>query len=537
MAALTVLQLKEAGNALFVKQDYSTAHEKYSEAIEIDEKNAILLANRALHRRRNRCKTGEFSCWDFSLGYSFNVVLVQATIVDPGYAKGWSRLAAAHEALTEWGDSVMAWQKAIDALAKPDLNPAELKQKGQYAAALKLAKERVKKVAEESAAVLRHSQDSPPWQLASEMMPEIRAAGIARISSSAWVITAAHNEFKQGVEYMTQLKRITIKGTSKDPKEQIIHGHGYASPALDGDDWFKNFDDQVFFESQRWDAWSSETLEVIIQGARNRQKAKGWANIQPALNVTVRAWIMRALFESELKGAPHVAVEILRKALDLLDWGRQCWPNVSWEDRGVIFEPHFVRGVRVMYLNALKQAYLANPGLSSPFPLENLFKEAVDLLKETLGNPRKQAEGLVDPGFLASFHRYPAGEAHAVVGFYYVQMAKYSSNPAEKFAYHFKAGDAYIEAGKLFPQDDEKHSWYFSCALEQLVPASAPIELANLVASRIRQAMPMMQRIWANSALAKQGRDTTIEKNLKKIDTVTAMVNESKKKAGEEIAT
>ena len=40
-------QLKEEGNALFVKKDYALAIAKYSEAIAAEGDNAVLYANRA----------------------------------------------------------------------------------------------------------------------------------------------------------------------------------------------------------------------------------------------------------------------------------------------------------------------------------------------------------------------------------------------------------------------------------------------------------------------------------------------------------
>jgi hypothetical protein len=40
-------QLKEAGNKLFLQQDYARAAVQYSEAITLDPRNAILYANRA----------------------------------------------------------------------------------------------------------------------------------------------------------------------------------------------------------------------------------------------------------------------------------------------------------------------------------------------------------------------------------------------------------------------------------------------------------------------------------------------------------
>ena len=44
---LTVDQLKAEGNALFVKHEHRMAIEKYTAAIDLDQKNAVLYANRA----------------------------------------------------------------------------------------------------------------------------------------------------------------------------------------------------------------------------------------------------------------------------------------------------------------------------------------------------------------------------------------------------------------------------------------------------------------------------------------------------------
>ena len=40
-------QLKDEGNKLYVGKDYAAAYGKYSEAIDLDSKNAVLYANRA----------------------------------------------------------------------------------------------------------------------------------------------------------------------------------------------------------------------------------------------------------------------------------------------------------------------------------------------------------------------------------------------------------------------------------------------------------------------------------------------------------
>jgi hypothetical protein len=47
MSESTAVQLKDEGNELFRRQDYVGALAKYTEAIALDDKNAVLYANRA----------------------------------------------------------------------------------------------------------------------------------------------------------------------------------------------------------------------------------------------------------------------------------------------------------------------------------------------------------------------------------------------------------------------------------------------------------------------------------------------------------
>ena len=115
-------QLKTEGNALFVKNDFTGAYQKYTEAIKHDKKNAILYCNRAacafgLNRYRDPDSTRHEVSSRIHLvvpGSSIpapmrlrfvqitdNILvvltssLVQATELDPSYAKAWSRLAQA----------------------------------------------------------------------------------------------------------------------------------------------------------------------------------------------------------------------------------------------------------------------------------------------------------------------------------------------------------------------------------------------------------------------------------------------------------
>ncbi|KZV60729.1 hypothetical protein PENSPDRAFT_593743 [Peniophora sp. CONT] len=49
------------------------------------------------------------------------------------------------------------------------------------------------------------------------------------------------------------------------------------------------------------------------------------------------------------------AVERYDKVLAILDWGREEWHGVSDENRGVVFQDTFIRGIRLLRLQAYRQ--------------------------------------------------------------------------------------------------------------------------------------------------------------------------------------
>ncbi|KAF9223791.1 hypothetical protein BS17DRAFT_705155 [Gyrodon lividus] len=445
MLTLTLSQLKEQGNALFVKKGYLRAHEKYTEAIAIDRQNAVLYAN------RSACSPGMAKF----LGAWTDAVMASATELDPGYAKGWSRRACAHDALVEWSSCVEAWPKALDALPMMNLTPAELKQKDQYAASLKKARCQ--------GVYVNSNLEKLPWQVASEMMPELQAAGSAGYASSASVGHSCcpyrwfpPQDFTQGIRYMKQLEKINIKGSPM--------GYGIVDYLC-----------TVRFACQKRDTWPSESLKVIMEQALERQKKKGCNDVRPALAVTARFAVLNL-------SQPFSDRTMLADGSCVL-----FMIILSEEHRGAIFEDTFVRRVRVLYLDALMQVRLIL--LHAP-----LLEEATDLLEESFRNSGPTDS--VDPGFVSSFCIYPCQRSSRS----HVQMKK----SIGIFEHYLKASERYSLAGQTYPEDDEKTLlWYLNCAVSNLVSVGAPMELADVTVKHIREAMPKMRRIWADSVLAK----------------------------------
>src|ERR1700683_373815 len=65
-------------------------------------------------------------------------------------------------------------------------------------------------------------------------------------------------------------------------------------------------------------------------------------------------WFMRAFVSSSTN--QHVtAVELYRRAVEILQWGQRKWKDVPSDDKGSIFEPTYIRGVKRFYMTALME--------------------------------------------------------------------------------------------------------------------------------------------------------------------------------------
>jgi len=277
---------------------------------------------------------------------------------------------------------------------------------------------------------------------------------------------------------------------------------------IDDPNWFTMYNDQVVFEAQSKNVWVDSKPDVVMIEAQERLRQQGWDKLRPALSTTVRAWIMRGFLEGGLRNAKAVEVEFLGYALEVLDWGRRAWKNVPKDDRGVIFEKTFIRGVKCLHINALMQAYAQDPGPDSKYPLEDLLEEADDILREMREDPRPTGGDPHDPGFISSFYVYPAAHATSMKAYYHAQMAPQCHPDTDAATEHLrKSGNYYIEAADMYPEDDEKHAYFLNCGVQNLFRCGTPLRETLAILKRIRLAIPKMQRIWGSSAMSKEGRD------------------------------
>ncbi|KAK7016333.1 TPR-like protein [Favolaschia claudopus] len=509
----SVAALKAEGNTLFLAKNYLEAEKKYTAAIEASD-TVDLRGLAVLHANRSACRLSLKRYLDAK------VDATKATELDPNYAKAHARLATAQDQLGSPQKSKASWQNALDALPKTNLTPAEETQKTQYAAGLKAAMSANARM-ENTAHYIpqadpRGRGGTPfiwqghgrmPWELAAPIVARFRTQGATRddIRSS---------NFMNGINKMNQLTPIQsspgamggvlgavvdlTNGVMRDPR--VMH--------LPDGDFISKYNKQIAFEATARRAWTDGGPEVIVREALARQRTEGWDTTRPALSITIRAWIMRAILSSGIYRQHKVAVEFYRNCLTVIKTLRDHWILESSQDRGVIFDESFVFGIQGLYLDAMMQSFDKSDVTTPQEVLEDLFKEAQDLVRdieEALQQPRPPKT--VDPGFVSSFFIYPKAKAYAMQGFYYNALAlRRNANDPESGILFRKSAQQYLIAAESYPEDDEHHPCFLNVALEKMLSARTfPLRETLDVMKKIRLSVPKAKRIWERSSLGAAG--------------------------------
>ncbi|KAG6911300.1 hypothetical protein DXG01_002139 [Tephrocybe rancida] len=417
--------LKAEGNALHQARKYKEAYAKYSEAIKQDPKNAVLWANRAasalsMKKYLDACTDAE-----------------KATQLDPKYTKAWGRQGTAYLSLGSWPKSVSAFQKALDCLpATGELSKADQVLKAQFEDGLKKAQANIGR--EFTPDHVRIPNDSNvPWKRAMALEPTLIAQ--RQMKSS---------EFQEGIDGMNELHTKVIRG-----QKAMVGRTGT-------------------------NAWAEGGPRMVQEEAPKRLKTSGWGAVRPAITTTVRGWIMRGFLTAsfQIQGA---AAEFVSDALQILQWGARVWKNVPKEERGVIFETTFIRGVKRLYLNILVETYTENKG-----DLEAIAKVAREMIDEDQAPP----QGEVDPGNLA---------------WYYLQKARATSDYDEGTELCKESAAHYYKGAILSPKDDEKHVSFLKVCLDAHWYAGSPLKVTLPIASKIRESIQEVKKIWEYSADSK----------------------------------
>ncbi|KZT06216.1 uncharacterized protein LAESUDRAFT_184545 [Laetiporus sulphureus 93-53] len=355
------------------------------------------------------------------------------------------------------------------------------------------------------------------------------------VNSSAWVILGAASD--NGMSKMKQLKKVpTATGVKvegipgalidlsnamlEDPR--IVH--------INDNSFLQVYSEQALFEAEMDGVWLTGSAKEVIADAPERQRKEGWASVRAAISTTVRMWILRGYMALGGRDDGPAAIKDYSQALEVLEWGRQAWRDVKKEDRGIIFDDQFFRGVRSIYLQALMTAERQASGNDAEDLLNTILEEAQDMLRDISSPETALPEGIYDPGFVSSFVLYPRGRALSMVGYYHNHIARQLvlQKNASAFEHFTKAACAYFEAGQMYPEDDELHAWFLHSGLVASKLCGCPISEALPIFEKIRLAIPKMKPIWEYSGLAHTGRDGALQEDVKNEESLRKALQEGR---------
>ncbi|EPQ52756.1 hypothetical protein GLOTRDRAFT_131993 [Gloeophyllum trabeum ATCC 11539] len=437
------------------------------------------------------------------------------------YVRGdYERAYPAMIVLAKFPCSTSSWKRAVATLNKDNLT---LRQREDYESWLSSTRSEWDKIIAKKKIVLSSlsvSKGGFPWDRALALQPDLARLGSEKHASSAWVISGASHEFREGVRIMRLLPKVAAEGPAEymampNALDCLVSGILRDDRVfyIDDSSWLAEFNQLVTFETEMYQARSSELSAVVMEEAYKRWRKSGWDAVRPSLAKTVRLWIIRGFVEGMMHQDHSLATEFIGRALDTLDWGRRTWPDVSEADKGVVFSHTFTRGVRSLYLESLMKAFVDHYGEYSAESLTVLYETAEEILRDLEIHPlvRDNIKDY-DRGFESSFTVYPRGRALHAKAFYYRQLASVLENATmqQREGHRLQAAKIYLEAADCYPVDDENHVWMLKCAVEDLRLCGLQHGQIAGILKRIKSAIPKMKRIWEYSTLALNGRNSAI---------------------------
>ncbi|KAM5536003.1 hypothetical protein V8D89_010261 [Ganoderma adspersum] len=502
-------QLKADGNALYVRNDFSAARSKYTQAIKLDDNNAVLYSNRAatyiaLKQYLDAAKDAR-----------------KAVDLDPKNGKAWARLGKSAYELHLHELSVDAWKKALETLPASGLSSQEEQLKKHFEEGLKLAETGLAAVRDRSMDdnqmfTFPNTPDKLPWMKALAMEDVLTANNV--LNTCAWPLMNAYKDFSDGVKYMKQLKRTETGAEGNLNALQLIVGGILRDQRvfhMDVADWIENLQLQVEFELAAFGGWPEGGAETIKEAVVKLLEDKGWKATRLALGATIRAnliygislfraWFLRAYFADRSGQSKTVAMQYYNSIVDVLEWGATTWHDVPTSDRGVIFLKTFVRAIRRIrleaYLSALRE-YEAEAGEETPkFNVEELIDMANQMVEETSNNmPKAGDDAPMDKGAWYSFYVFPIAEAHATLGAVFLQQglsAKQEGDAEEAENMLAAAAKFYKKAAEMYPPDDENFPFFLKISFEAEWHRGRPLSETLPLCDRIRKALPAVAKIW-----------------------------------------
>ncbi|KAF7303067.1 TPR-REGION domain-containing protein [Mycena kentingensis (nom. inval.)] len=490
--------LRLEGNALHKECHYAAAYKKYTEAIDHKPTGntlAVLYSNRAA------CSIQRKDYLDAVHDGQ------QATKADPTFAKGFIRTATAADAVDLWIISLAAWKSALALVRNGDpALRAQCESRIKSVAAAQSKREIEFKNGFFGGYAVQQPNDLP-WArsamlLASNRLPE---------DSSGHVILEAARNFEEGKQTLKQLQVTTLNGqTLAKPAgsvlipfvnailmdERVFH--------IDTPDFLIKLGQQIEAEISNTRGWSSSGPKDLMKEVLERLEADGWDALRPALTTTVRAWIWRAFMDSKTN-MPVRADEYYKRIIEVLEWGAREFGDTPQDQRGAVFLPTFIRGVRNLRLANMIAVYRVEDSAGAgKYTLDNIVQLARDMKQEIESAAPLSANATYTPGFVAAFTKYPMAQALSLIAWYHMQRGiditrteTDDAVAADTSQVEFvESAKYYRGAADQFPSDDESHLLMLTMALEAQWRGGAPLSITLPLAFRVRDTLPKASSIW-----------------------------------------
>ncbi|KAH9939041.1 uncharacterized protein BXZ73DRAFT_44042 [Epithele typhae] len=482
--------LETEGNALYFKSDFGAAHAKYSAAIKLDPKNAVLYSNRA------------------ACAYGLNRYLdatddaTKATELDPTYAKAWGRRAAAALSLGRNTDAIHSWKHAIAVLPTDNPTPVQAKQRKQYQSDLAALEARIARHKPNELPVPEAMEVSGnsnlPWLLANDMIPGLKrdqnwGSSVSALNTPRqrqWIMCT---EVCMSVSTPCRISFMCSQILECFTDALVAEFRIVRMPMPTN--IFEMFEKQVATQARNMNAWLQFGAQRVMKEVPRRLEKEGWSSVRPALSITVRGWIFRGFMADCWESNITAGLDVFTSALEVLKWGAEKYKDVPLHERGAIFEPTYIRGVNTVTTHTI--------------PLEEAIAGANEIIEElkdvpigTEGAAAAVARG-EPPGFWYAFYPYPKGLAYSLRGRVYDQKAKKlkaEGNESAAVDLFLRAAADYKQAAFMHPQDDGHRAWYLHCAFHNQYNAGFPVRRLMRTLDMLNETLPLAQKIWCDPA-------------------------------------
>ncbi|KZO95695.1 hypothetical protein CALVIDRAFT_148754 [Calocera viscosa TUFC12733] len=513
-------------NAFFLKGNWAEALIGYSFAIDGDDRNPVLYANRAAceERLKRYLNTAE----DARI----------AVHLDPAYTRAWDQLAGAELRLGHYELSIQAWKAAINYLPKSGLSESKQEDKAaEYEE--KIAE--VERCRQAERLGLQHRPNG--WSVPPEDQPVNRASalvdglgvnGMADNFSCAWLIMGIKLEVFLGVDRLNVLKTELIDGRTCSSGVFRTVEHLCNAVVRDGRAFYiipwtshLRLKDQISFELSSFKGWDYGSAETILKEAKQRLHTQTWLEVRDALASTTSAYILRALESYERYQHSVSALAFYNAALEIIHGVRGLPLAIPEDYRGVAFTQTFCRGVKTLRIETAIKVHMEDP---EELPVTTLKIFAEDLLADAASDHTKDPQ---DTGRVLAFWIYPVAKAHAALALCDCRLAQKAmqdnASMDEQVRDLWRRGaDGYIQAASELPVDEEITYAYINEALKAYWKGGVTLDITLPWMEMLKEGLPKMKRIWENSMFALEGGIAAIEKTLRFHADVKTMLTDGK---------